>query len=59
MNLQENWHKIPVWEILVFALAAFVIFIVFILWFLFGYDLEVVAHRGPSMQAASLVLALL
>ena len=42
----DTFHGIPVWEITVFVAALALIFIVFVLWWFFGYSLVV----APSSE---------
>ena len=52
-------QTIPLWEVLVLALAMMAIAVVLILWWAFGYNLVVVTDQPASIKAAALAAALL
>jgi len=46
MAESDTFHGIPVWEIMIFLVAIFLVFLVLIIWWFFGYTLVV----APSAQ---------
>ncbi|MCX6695443.1 MAG: hypothetical protein NTU61_04030 [Candidatus Altiarchaeota archaeon] len=56
MQAQDSFYGIPVWEILVFLGAVALIFIVLVLWWLFGYSYTVVPQVLNSTSTALTLL---
>ena len=54
MDLVDELKRLPVWELMVMAAAAFALLLVLILWALFGYSWEITETTEPALEAVSL-----
>ncbi|MBD3388892.1 MAG: hypothetical protein GF416_07480 [Candidatus Altiarchaeales archaeon] len=57
--LKKIDETLPLWEVVIIAVALFVIVVVLILWWAFGYNLVVVTEQPESVEAVALAAPLL
>ncbi|MBD3260565.1 MAG: hypothetical protein GF334_02635 [Candidatus Altiarchaeales archaeon] len=55
MDQNKILQKIPVWELIVLLGAAATLFVLIIVWILFGYSWEITQVKPPTMEINSLM----